>query len=134
MPAPSRIRDTPTARENTLGLGVSVSRRNADTNKLKRSITNPRPISAKLLRCHARSVRSAANNTRGSGGLDMMKHPRVTDRPSASSQWRRTHARPVARLGETHRARAVAAGDCQRPLELRLDEERSGHGLAARQS
>ena len=39
-----------------------------------------------------------------------------------------------ARLGETHRARAVAAGDCQRPLELRLDEERSGHVLAARQS
>src|ERR1700694_46629 len=75
MPAPSRIRDTPTAKENTLGFGVSASRRNADTNKLKRSITKPRPVRAKLLRCQAKRVRSAAHNTRGSGGLDMMKHP-----------------------------------------------------------
>src|ERR1700719_197284 len=75
MPAPSRIRDTPITKENTLGFGVSAPRRMADNNRLKRSITKPSPIRAKLLRCHARSVRSAANNTRGSGGLDMTKHP-----------------------------------------------------------
>jgi hypothetical protein len=37
-----------------------------------RSMTKPKPMRARLVRCQARSVRSAANSTRGSGGLGMV--------------------------------------------------------------
>src|SRR5579863_7884091 len=71
MPTPSRISTSPTNKEKMWGFGVAASRRNAARKRLKRSITKPNPIRARLLRCQARSVRSAANKTRGSGGLDI---------------------------------------------------------------
>src|SRR6266853_1094162 len=76
MPAPSRMRDTPTTNENTPGFGAPAAGRNVERNRLKRSMRKPKPIRARLLRCHASSVRSAENNTRGSAGADMMKPPR----------------------------------------------------------
>jgi hypothetical protein len=55
----------------------------------KRSITKPKAMRATLLRCQARSVRSAANNTRGSGGLDMTRSIiSDADRHAGSSAYR----------------------------------------------
>src|ERR1700720_4514498 len=118
MPAPSRIRDTPITKKNTLGFGVSASRRIADSNRLKRSITKPRPIRAKLLRCHARSVRSAANNTRGSGGLDMMKHPGLPmDRAAAPPRWRGALILSDSRARIPVTAVGVSGGGCSHRLD-----------------